>query len=138
MFYVEVEHVRTVNSLGKTKRFGQMMGRRNHSKKAYVKLKPGFDIEFGGAQKLSAQFVEKDKDDGTVYSKADLPRPPLCSQGGGAEPAQGRAARGAGRATPENRRPHYPRPRHRASSGWRSQAAVARRRNPSCQDRPPG
>jgi len=50
MFNVEVEHVRTVNSLGKTKRFGQMMGRRNHSKKAYVKLKPGFDIEFGGAQ----------------------------------------------------------------------------------------
>ena len=50
MFSVEVEHVRTVNSLGKTKRFGQMMGRRNHSKKAYVKLKPGFDIEFAGAQ----------------------------------------------------------------------------------------
>lgn len=50
MFNVQVEHVRTVNSQGKIKRFGQMMGRRNHSKKAYVKLKPGFDIEFGGAQ----------------------------------------------------------------------------------------
>lgn len=50
MFSVEVEHVRTVNSQGKIKRFGQMMGRRKHSKKAYVKLKPGFDIEFGGAQ----------------------------------------------------------------------------------------
>lgn len=50
MFSVEVEHVRTVNSKGKIKRFGQLMGRRNHSKKAYVKLKPGFDIEFAGAQ----------------------------------------------------------------------------------------
>lgn len=50
MFNVKVEHVRTVNSQGKIKRFGQMMGRRNHSKKAYVKLKPGFDIEFATGQ----------------------------------------------------------------------------------------
>lgn len=50
LFSVEVDQVRVVNSKGKVKRFGQMLGRRSHSKKAYVKLKPGFDIEFAGAQ----------------------------------------------------------------------------------------
>ena len=49
LFSVEVDQVRVVNSKGKVKRFGQMLGRRSHSKKAYVKLKPGFDIEFAGA-----------------------------------------------------------------------------------------
>ncbi len=49
LFGVEVDQVRVVNSKGKVKRFGQMLGRRSHSKKAYVKLKPGFDIEFAGA-----------------------------------------------------------------------------------------
>src|SRR3569832_311325 len=49
MFSVEVEHVRTMNCLGKTMRFGQMMVRRNDSIIAFVKLKPGFDFEFGGA-----------------------------------------------------------------------------------------
>jgi large subunit ribosomal protein L23 len=45
MFNVEVESVRVMNVKGKQKRFGRFMGRRSDWKKAYVKLKPGFDIE---------------------------------------------------------------------------------------------
>ena len=48
MFGVEVESVRVINSKGKTKRFGQMMGRRPNTRKAYVRLKPGNDIDFAG------------------------------------------------------------------------------------------
>ena len=36
MFKVEVESVQTVNQMGKTKRFGRSIGRRDHVKKAYV------------------------------------------------------------------------------------------------------
>ncbi len=50
MFDVQVEAVRVVNVKGKTKRFGATIGRRNNLKKAYVSLKPGFDIDFMGAQ----------------------------------------------------------------------------------------
>ena len=46
MFKVEVESVKVANVHGKEKRFGQMMGRRNHWKKAYVCLKPGQEINF--------------------------------------------------------------------------------------------
>ncbi|HEC16894.1 MAG TPA: 50S ribosomal protein L23 [Sedimenticola sp.] len=48
MFEVEVERVRVVNAKGKQKRFGAVMGRRADWKKAYIKLKPGHDIDFGG------------------------------------------------------------------------------------------
>jgi large subunit ribosomal protein L23 len=48
MFEVEVDQVRVLNTNGKSKRFGSMQGRRSDSKKAYVKLKPGHDIDFGG------------------------------------------------------------------------------------------
>lgn len=48
MFDVKVDHVRTVNVRGKQKRFGAVMGRRNNWKKAYVRLKPGYDIDFAG------------------------------------------------------------------------------------------
>ena len=48
MFDVKVDHVRTVNQKGKQKRFGAVMGRRNNWKKAYVRLKEGFDIDFAG------------------------------------------------------------------------------------------
>jgi len=47
MFSVEVDQVRVLNCKGKAKRFGQMMGRRSDWKKAYIKLKPGHDIDFG-------------------------------------------------------------------------------------------
>jgi large subunit ribosomal protein L23 len=48
LFEVEVDQVRVLNANGKTKRFGAMQGRRADWKKAYVKLKPGHDIDFGG------------------------------------------------------------------------------------------
>ena len=49
MFEVEVESVQTVNVKGKAKVFKMEKGRRPDWKKAYVKLKPGFDIDFLGA-----------------------------------------------------------------------------------------
>lgn len=50
LFNVEVQAVRVCNAKGKLKRFGQMLGRRAGSKKAYVTLKPGFDIDYAGAK----------------------------------------------------------------------------------------
>ena len=50
LFSVEVQDVRVCNVRGKWKRFGQLEGRRANSKKAYVTLKPGFDIDFAGAK----------------------------------------------------------------------------------------
>ncbi|SHE21252.1 50S ribosomal protein L23 [methanotrophic endosymbiont of Bathymodiolus puteoserpentis (Logatchev)] len=49
MFNVEVEKVQLLNVKGKTKRFGRFMGKRSNWKKAYVKLKPGNDIDFSAA-----------------------------------------------------------------------------------------
>ncbi len=46
LFEVEVEQVRTLVVKGKTKRFGQRMGKRADWKKAYVRLKAGQDINF--------------------------------------------------------------------------------------------
>ncbi|MCU7935862.1 MAG: 50S ribosomal protein L23 [Candidatus Thiodiazotropha sp. (ex Dulcina madagascariensis)] len=46
LFEVEVERVQVVNVKGKQKRFGQVNGRRSDWKKAYVRLKPGSDIDF--------------------------------------------------------------------------------------------
>lgn len=48
LFNVQVEHVRITNVKGKAKRFGAVQGRRKDWKKAYVRLKAGFDIEFAG------------------------------------------------------------------------------------------
>ena len=50
LFKVEVQAVRVCNIRGKAKRFGQLLGRRAGSKKAYVTLKPGFDIDYTGAK----------------------------------------------------------------------------------------
>ncbi len=50
MFEVQVDSVQLINVKGKTKRFGRREGRRSDWKKAYVKLKEGFDIDFMGAQ----------------------------------------------------------------------------------------
>jgi large subunit ribosomal protein L23 len=49
MFDVEVEAVRVVNIKGKVKRSGRRLGRRNGVRKAYVRLAPGNDIDFGDA-----------------------------------------------------------------------------------------
>ncbi len=49
IFKVTVTDVRTVNVRGKKKRFGRIMGRRNHWKKAVVTLAPGDSIDvYGG------------------------------------------------------------------------------------------
>lgn len=49
MFNVEVDSVQTLNVKGKKKRFGRILGKRPDWKKAYVKLKPGHDIDFSAA-----------------------------------------------------------------------------------------
>ena len=46
MFNVEVDSVHVLNVKGKQKRFGRTLGKRSDWKKAYVKLKPGHDINF--------------------------------------------------------------------------------------------
>lgn len=49
LFKVEVAQVRIALLKGKTKG-GKIPGRRSDVKKAYVALKPGFDIQFGTGQ----------------------------------------------------------------------------------------
>jgi large subunit ribosomal protein L23 len=49
MFNVEVHSVHVLNVKGKQKRFGRSLGQRSDWKKAYVKLKPGHDIDFSAA-----------------------------------------------------------------------------------------
>jgi large subunit ribosomal protein L23 len=49
MFEVEVDSVKVNNVKGKQKISRQRKGSRSDWKKAYVKLKPGFDIDFMGA-----------------------------------------------------------------------------------------
>jgi large subunit ribosomal protein L23 len=46
LFEVNVEKVQVLNVKGKTKRFGQRMGKRADWKKAYVRLAEGQDINF--------------------------------------------------------------------------------------------
>ncbi len=49
MFNVQVDSVDVLNVKGKTKRFGRFMGSRSDWKKAYIKLKPGFNIDLSVA-----------------------------------------------------------------------------------------
>jgi large subunit ribosomal protein L23 len=46
LFEVQVDSVQVVNVKGKRKRFGQVQGKRCDWKKAYVRLKPGSEIDF--------------------------------------------------------------------------------------------
>jgi len=48
MFDVKVDCVRVLNQKGKQKRFGRRLGKRPGLRKAYVRLMPGHDIDFGG------------------------------------------------------------------------------------------
>ena len=48
MFEVEVESVQVLNVRGKSKTARRSQGKRPDWKKAYVRLKPGFDIDFLG------------------------------------------------------------------------------------------
>ena len=50
LFEVKVEHVSVVCIPAKAKRFGQRAGARQAWKKAYVRLAPGQDINFMGAE----------------------------------------------------------------------------------------
>ena len=46
LFDVEVESVKTLNVKGKVKRFGRSLGKRSDTKKTYVRIKSGQEIEF--------------------------------------------------------------------------------------------
>jgi large subunit ribosomal protein L23 len=48
LFEVPVERVQVLNVKGKKKRFAQRLGNRKNWRKAYVRLKPGHEIDFGG------------------------------------------------------------------------------------------
>lgn len=48
LFEVTVDAVRVTNVKGKTKRTGSRIGRRKNWKKAYVRVKAGQTIDFGG------------------------------------------------------------------------------------------
>ncbi len=48
MFKVEVTGVRVSNTMGKTKRFGRYIGKRGDTKRAYVSIKHGQEINFTG------------------------------------------------------------------------------------------
>ena len=45
-----MKSVQTTVVPGKSKKFGRFEGRRGDTKKAYVSLQPGFDINFAGAE----------------------------------------------------------------------------------------
>lgn len=49
LFNVKVDKVQVVNVKGKSKRFGQRLGKRSDWRKAYVSLEAGQDIDFAGA-----------------------------------------------------------------------------------------
>ncbi|HHJ40045.1 MAG: 50S ribosomal protein L23 [Methylothermaceae bacteria B42] len=49
LFEVEVDSVQVLNVRGKQKRFGRHMGKRPDWKKAYIRLKPGHDIDLSVA-----------------------------------------------------------------------------------------
>lgn len=50
MFEVKVEGVQVLNNRGKIKRTGRSEGRRKNTRKAYVRLAEGEDIDFLGAE----------------------------------------------------------------------------------------
>jgi len=50
LFEVKVDDVSVANVRGKSKRFGQRMGKQQAWKKAYVRLAPGQDLDFIGAE----------------------------------------------------------------------------------------
>jgi large subunit ribosomal protein L23 len=50
LFEVDVASVAVVNVPGKVKRFGRRLGQQSAWKKAYVRLAPGQDLDFIGAE----------------------------------------------------------------------------------------
>ena len=53
LFETEVIAVNTVRQMGKTKRFGRYIGKRQDSKKAYITLAPGQNLNVENATKLT-------------------------------------------------------------------------------------
>lgn len=49
LFNVDVDAVRIINVKGKTRKFGNIQGRKKDWKKAYVAIKEGQEINLGGA-----------------------------------------------------------------------------------------
>ncbi|ORU90179.1 MAG: 50S ribosomal protein L23 [Cycloclasticus sp. symbiont of Poecilosclerida sp. M] len=49
LFEVNVESVKTLNVKGKMKRFGSRLGQRSNTKKAYVRIRAGQEIDFATA-----------------------------------------------------------------------------------------
>jgi large subunit ribosomal protein L23 len=49
LFDVKVESVKTLIMKGKSKRFGRKLGKRSDTKKAYVRVQAGQEIEFATA-----------------------------------------------------------------------------------------
>jgi large subunit ribosomal protein L23 len=49
MFAVEVDSVQILNVKPKRKRFGRLLGKRPGWKKAYVRLKPGYQIDLSAS-----------------------------------------------------------------------------------------
>lgn len=58
LFNVEVEKVNTLNTKGKSKRFGKTIGRRSDTKKAYVTLKAGQDVEMANLGESATTVAE--------------------------------------------------------------------------------
>lgn len=58
LFGVQVASVTTVNIKGKTKRFGRLVGKRSDTRKAYVSLVPGQELDVEAA----AASVNVDKE----------------------------------------------------------------------------
>ena len=52
---VEVVKVNTLNTKGKTKRFGRVVGKRSDVKKAYVTLKAGSDVQIGAGEEATGE-----------------------------------------------------------------------------------
>jgi len=83
MFKVEVEGVSVVNTKGKTKRFGRSIGRRDNVRKAYVRLKPGQELN------LSGRPLNSGIRHGSHQDETDLARPTCRGQGHARSPVQG-------------------------------------------------
>lgn len=57
---VEVLKVNTLNTKGKTKRFGRVVGRRSDVKKAYVTLKAGSDVQIGAGEEVTSETANNE------------------------------------------------------------------------------
>ena len=52
--------VNTLNTKGKTKRFGRVVGKRSDVKKAYVTLKAGSDVQIGAGDDVTSETANNE------------------------------------------------------------------------------